>query len=233
MRQRESMSNFQHPMCVMLSSIELEVEGSDNCFSHTAILGGDRYSDSQSDSVGTRRRTLASTKSANAWELFTGVLGLASKKNDTVYCFGFSVQWLLPKSFCFRKMLQKFFFSLLSHELQAPCGHSVHQPLTSSSGKLTGENIWMCVSDHGGRVWMLCPSYKSQYITLINLNLLTQGAYYKTVPVIPKARHCTDSDCFMTVVLIHFPSVEETIWISQLALSLHCVICPIDKTIGP
>lgn len=39
MRQRESMSKFQRPMCVMLSSTEFEALGGDNCFSLTAILG--------------------------------------------------------------------------------------------------------------------------------------------------------------------------------------------------
>lgn len=70
----------------------------------------------------------------------------------------------------------------------------------------------MCVSGQERRLWILCPSYKSQYtIALINFNLLTRGVDYKTAVATPKQGGGTDSHCYMRMVLIHFPFVEETI----------------------
>lgn len=108
-------------------------------------------------------------------------------------------------------MLQKIFLSLLSHELQTPCGHSVQEPLTKSSRKLAGGNIQLCVS-----VRILCSSYKSEYTALINFNLHIT----KLLLCILKQRGGTDSGGHMRMVLIHFLFVEETLGFSQLALSL-------------
>lgn len=153
----------------MLSSIEFKASGGVNCFSLTAISGGGRNFDSQTDSAGTH----------TSWHKICKCMRMrfsALKKN---IFFSFSVEWLLPKSFCFStKRLLVSAFPRVIGSLWSLCPRTANQELCIYTHR--GKHSDVCFRPgEKRRPWMLCPSYKPQYTTVCILQNLQTMRWHR------------------------------------------------------